>query len=53
MRTNVSNKIRHFLELDPNSVTLYYKEHIKSIKVRIKLNINIIFFFKSCKNLIG
>ena len=34
VRTNVSNKIRHFLELDPSSVTLYYKEHIKSIKVR-------------------
>ena len=34
VRTNVSNKIRHFLELDPNNVTLYYKEHIKSIKVR-------------------
>ena len=33
VRTNVSNKIRHFLALDPNSITLYYKEHIKSIKV--------------------
>ena len=35
VRTNVSNKIRHFLNLDANSVTLYYKEHIKSIKVSI------------------
>ena len=34
VRTNVSNKIRHFLSLDPANVTLYYKEHIKSIKVR-------------------
>ena len=33
VRTNVSNKIRHFLCLDPANVTLYYKEHIKSIKV--------------------
>ena len=33
VRTNVSNKIRHFLALDPANVTLYYKEHIKSIKV--------------------
>ena len=33
VRTNVSNKIRHFLALDPTNVTLYYKEHIKSIKV--------------------
>lgn len=32
VRTNVSNKLRHFLNLDPNSVTLYYKEHGKSIK---------------------
>jgi len=32
VRTNVSNKIRHFLNLDPANVTLYYKEHIKSIK---------------------
>jgi len=32
VRTNVSNKIRHFLNLDPTSVTLYYKEHNKSIK---------------------
>ena len=35
VRTNVSNKIRHFLNLDPTNVTLYYKEHIKSIKVSI------------------
>lgn len=27
VRTNVSNKIRQLLELDPESVTLYYKEH--------------------------
>ena len=33
VRTNVSNKIRHFLQLDPSSVTFYYKEHQKSIKV--------------------
>jgi translation initiation factor 4E len=32
LRTNVSNKIRHFLNLDANSITLYYKEHQKSIK---------------------
>lgn len=32
VRANISNKIRHFLSLDPASVTLYYKEHIKSIK---------------------
>ena len=32
VRDNVSNKIRHFLSLDPTQVTLYYKEHIKSIK---------------------
>jgi hypothetical protein len=32
LRDNVSNKIRHFLSLDPTQVTLYYKEHIKSIK---------------------
>lgn len=35
VRTNVSNKLRHFLKLDPKSVTLYYKEHGKSIKVCI------------------
>ena len=33
MRTNISNRMRHFLNLDPESVTLYYKEHMKSIKV--------------------
>ena len=33
VRTNVSNKLRACLELDPTSVTVYYKEHIKSIKV--------------------
>ena len=32
MRTSVSNKIRHLLSLDPAQVTLYYKEHGKSIK---------------------
>ena len=32
MRTNVSNKLRQVLNLDPDSVTLYYKEHQKSIK---------------------
>jgi len=32
MRTNISNRMRHFLNLDPESVTLYYKEHMKSIK---------------------
>lgn len=32
MRANVSNKLRQFLNLDPNNVTLYYKEHQKSIK---------------------
>ena len=31
VRTNVSNKLRQFLKLDPESVTLYYKEHQKSI----------------------
>ena len=33
VRTNVSNKLRQVLNLDPESVTLYYKEHQKSIKV--------------------
>lgn len=32
MRANVSNKIRHFLNLDPAQVTLFYKEHVKSIE---------------------
>ncbi len=32
LRANISNKIRHLLSLDPNSITLYFKEHIKSIK---------------------
>ncbi len=32
IRANVSNKIRHMLSLDPTQVTLYYKEHGKSIK---------------------
>jgi len=34
IRNNVSNKMRHFLNLNPSAVTLYYKEHQKSIKVR-------------------
>lgn len=32
VRTNVSNKLRQVLNLDPDNVTLYYKEHQKSIK---------------------
>ena len=28
----VSNKMRHFLKLDPDSTTLYFKEHCASIK---------------------
>lgn len=32
LRANVSNKIRHFLGLDPAAVTLYYKQHCKSIQ---------------------
>ena len=32
VRANVSNKLRQILNLDPESVTLYYKEHQKSIK---------------------
>jgi hypothetical protein len=32
LRVNVSNKLRHFLNLDPSVVTLYYKEHVQSIK---------------------
>lgn len=31
LRANVSNKIRHFLGLDPAETTLYYKQHSKSI----------------------
>ena len=31
VRANVSNKLRQFLNLDPESVTLYFKEHQKSI----------------------
>jgi hypothetical protein len=27
VRTNVSNKLRQVLNLDPENVTLYYKEH--------------------------
>ena len=33
VRTNISNKLRHLLNLNPQTVTLYYKEHQKSIKV--------------------
>ena len=33
VRTSVSNKLRQVLNLDPEQVTLYYKEHQKSIKV--------------------
>lgn len=32
MRAVVSNKMRHFLKLDPDSTTLYFKEHQNSIK---------------------
>jgi hypothetical protein len=32
LRANVGNKLRHFLNLDPTTVTLYYKQHIQSIK---------------------
>jgi hypothetical protein len=35
VRSNISNKLRQFLKLDPENVTLYYKEHQKSIQVRI------------------
>ena len=35
VRTGVSNKLRQILQLDPDSVTLYYKEHQKSIKVSL------------------
>ena len=35
MRTHISNKMRHFLNLDPSQVTLYFKEHQKSIKVSV------------------
>lgn len=31
VRSNVSNKLRQILNLDPDSITLYYKEHMKSI----------------------
>jgi len=34
VRTSVSNKLRHFLALDPENVTLFYKEHQRSIMVR-------------------
>jgi hypothetical protein len=28
----VSNRMRHFLKLDPDSTTLYFKDHQNSIK---------------------
>jgi hypothetical protein len=31
--------MRHFLNLDPDSVTLYFKEHQKSIKVSLKVEL--------------
>jgi hypothetical protein len=33
VRANVSNKMRQFLKLDPDNVTLYYKDHMQSIQV--------------------
>lgn len=32
MKTNVSNKMRHFLKLNPDLTTLYFKEHQDSMK---------------------
>ena len=32
IKTQVSNRMRHFMKLDPNSTTLYFKEHQNSIK---------------------
>ena len=32
MRAMVSNKLRHFVNLDPDSTTLWFKEHGASIK---------------------
>ena len=32
MKAMVSNRMRHFLQLDPNSTTLYFKDHQNSIK---------------------
>ena len=32
LRVNVGNKLRHFLNLNPVSVTLFYKQHVQSIK---------------------
>ena len=31
-KASVSNRMRHFMKLDPNSTTLYFKEHQNSIK---------------------
>ena len=32
MKAMVSNRMRHFLQLDPDSTTLYFKDHQNSIK---------------------
>ena len=32
IKSTISNKMRHFLQLDPNSTTLYFKDHSASIK---------------------
>mmetsp|Transcript_523 Transcript_523/g.648 ORF Transcript_523/g.648 Transcript_523/m.648 type:complete len:103 (-) Transcript_523:467-775(-) len=32
MKTEVSNRLRHFLDLDPHKLTLYYKEHRMSMQ---------------------
>ena len=32
MKAQVSNKMRQILQLDPDSTTLYFKEHQNSIK---------------------
>ena len=32
MKALVSNRMRHFLKLDPDSTTLYFKDHQNSIK---------------------
>jgi len=32
MRAAIGNKIRHFLNLDPSALTLFYKAHNQSIK---------------------
>ena len=40
VRTSVSNKLRQVLNLDPDQVTLYYKEHQKSIKVSKEVSLH-------------